>query len=681
MARQLKIEIELDRSKAKEQSEQFKEDQKKLGAELLTDAQKQERAQQDMATRTSQVRKRAALDSKSTAVAAIEAETAAARSSFNAIAGAATAAGKQGKASFADMAIGIGALGTAATAVIATVRGLATEIDKAGKKSREMAAGFVGKRESLAELASLKGQQADNKFTIDQAEFNKRTGLTHEESVRGQTEFMNTAAQHIGDDPGKVSQTIADKMMEGAAKIALGRQIDPGVVMGLAGKMLGAKDYSKMGDQASDTLLGDLNQNLAVLSGGSGDNAQLVSETSKLMASSQNEDETKGVFKDTKDVSKLISVMTEGFPMGQAEAGQALLRGIRGFNKEQKTFLKEAGVTLEDTPFDAIEKIGKLAQAKAAKGKPGTKVQDVIKGVFPDELENRAISVAINTGVSGGAFANREAVAQANAGPAPALAQVADYEASERGQQRMADAGAELEMAKQGAKNSQLNILRKQALAKLIRDKAINTNATNINDYLNQKASFGMIGEAEQKRIDDEAQRMANARAPVGTEPGPLSDLLNFSPTAREEDLNRRMERVRAAGGDPLRDRGAAEDELVRARRDRLAPALAGAVDAAYGVDNGQFSPALPTLPGFRPPQTPAMEAKPGEVAVKWNIAGNRGAGAAGAGADPMTKEQGDKMTQLLERQVRIMEEKGPEQPIPRRIVPANQAPPVQKRN
>lgn len=540
------------------------------------------------------------------------------------------------RASFLDIGAAVGVASLAIRGLKDLLDGVRDAADRAGQKSRELSQGFSSQREQLAELASLKGQTADTRFTLDFAAFNRRTGLTAAESVGAQTAFMNTAAQYIGQGPGKIDQGQADQLMEQASKLALARQIDPRTVLELAGRQLGQRDYSRFGAQAPQTALADLNQQLAVLSSGSGENAQLVRETAKLSASSLSEDALRGVFTSGTDVASMISVLTEGFPEGQAEAGGAALRGIRGFDKRQGAFLRGAGVTPETDVFTALERIRTAAEAEATAGPAGTKVQDILKKHFEDELSARALSVLVNRGVSGGLFGARADVAGANQGPGPALEQIAGYQASERGQQRLAEADVASANLETAAQNSRLTILRTQAIASLRRQGGIDTTETNINDYLNQKVPFLNIGADSQKRIDTEVQNMLSARTPAGMTTGRAGDLFNLTPTAREAELRRRIDELGAAGVNPLAAVGG-EDLEVRRRRDEgwlgfAANSLfgtgqeggisAGPARPAMGAQGGDHGPRIVELlqkqnqlleqglPGGRR-QPPVLQARP----------------------------------------------------------------------
>jgi hypothetical protein len=410
--------------------------------------------------------------------------------------------------------------------------------------------------------------------------------------VAAQTAFMNSGAQFVGKS---MSKGQAEVFQQGLATMGAARNIDQSVMSDLGGRLLGMKDYSKFGDRAAEMALGDAQRVISVLSAGQGEEGQLSREVGKLAATAQSEDETRGVFQDPAEVAEWISVMAEGKVEGQAEAVQTGLRALRGFARPKggKT-LAAAGVTPKDSPQEALRKVGEWAKTEA--DKQGLLPQDVLNKSFDDSLGAEAIGVLYNRGIAGGAFEEREETAAA-AGPEAAAGANAAFLRSRTGRNRVESADLELARLERGAENSDLHILRTQALARLTRRKEINTNATNFNDFLNQRATLGLTGDAETKRIDDEVQRMLIEREPEGTAAGPLSDMLNISPTAREEDLNARMARIRAAGGEPL---GAADVGVFGAGPGPPAdiPRALSPLDILKSIDKKLGDPNQPPAPG-----------------------------------------------------------------------------------
>jgi hypothetical protein len=528
---QLRVEIDLDNSKAREQARAFRAEQRKLNDQLLSDAQVQERAQVELVRQTNREKVKAATESMAQArTAGVD--------SFAAV----TAAAELSRAGVA--------------ALRSMIDGLATAYDKAGERSRALSAGFAATREGLGNLAYLQGTTATDEFVLRQARFGAATGMTSAESTALQTAFMNSGAQFVGRGR-SLDEDQADRFQQGLGQMALARQLDPATVATMGGKMLGMRDYSKFGARGAEEALGDVGRTLAVLSAGSGEEGRLATEVGKLAAFSLNEDVLRGTFQDPKDVAKLISTVAESKVEGQAEAAATMLRATRGFARPKGgPSLKAAGVTPSDDPFVAIKKIGDWATLEAAK--EGLKPQDILNRSFDDSLAAETLGAVYNKGVSGGVFAARERTAAEAGGPDVALEKNAEFLRSSRGMARLAQADIVSAQAEVAAKNADLTILRQQATARLIRTGGIDTNAANFNDYLMQKATFGMLGDPQQKRIDDEVQRMLMARSPAGTRAAPLMDMFNVSPTAREDDLNARMARITEAGGNPLSAAGEA---------------------------------------------------------------------------------------------------------------------------
>lgn len=476
-------------------------------------------------------------------------------------------------------------------------------ITDAQQKSLQLTKQFSESRDTLGELATLMGRTADNQFTLDIGRFNRATGFRPEEGRQFLTEFYNTGAQFLGRlGTGDVGQREQEQYRIQAGQLGLARQLEPTIIGDLAGAVLGFRDYSKLGEGASEAALGTLNQALAVLGRGRGANATLARQFSQLAAATLNEDEMMGVFQDPSDLAAVVSIAAEQNPEEAAATVRAVMRGIRGFDKKRTApLLQRAKITPKTEFIPAMEQLAPVVVEEAAR--EGKKVEDVLAEYFEDQLTRTGIATMINRGVVGGGFEDRLRFGRKVQGPAPAEAMIGEYMAGERGQKRMADADVILAELERGAENSKLEVVRRQALAELIRSREIDTATTNIQDYLFNRATFGTLGTAEQRRIDVRARDILNRRTPEAAIPeGGMFGHLRFGAEDIGQAFNRQIAAIEEFGGNPLADvdqAGAAGGKVVGAEKmesaagkhEEAAGMLMQAAKMLMGVFGGDQTP------------------------------------------------------------------------------------------
>lgn len=490
--RALTINLRLAKESAQAQLDSFTGDVARANAKIAADATAAAKAEAEGVERgqakATEARKGAADRAKALA-RGVASETMAADSEaygklkehHSAAAASAESLGSRAKAAAAGAAGGFAAMGTAGvgaiTQMITALPGLLAGMGQlkaaataysdamkaAAQAQQERTKGVLDRFEGYAHLAGLEGATVDTQYVVRKAQQAARVGMKTDELVAAQDAFYASGNQYIGAGAGKkLSRSEADQLTEGASSLALAKGLDPKTVLGLAGKLVGMKDWQKQyGDRADLEILAELKRVLEVNASGSGDDNQLAQETAKLAASSLNDDKMKGVFQKPTDVAKLVSVLTEGFPEGQAEAGNALLRTLGGFDKKKGgKLLSEAGVGRQDDTFTRLRKLATTLQAKAKAGPPGTTIQDVIRENVDDELGGRALAVAVNQGVFGGLFAARDQTVADNAGTGVAPAEIDRFQQSQRGRQRLTDASKVLGQTRRGARTVRQEQLR-----------------------------------------------------------------------------------------------------------------------------------------------------------------------------------------------------------------------------
>jgi hypothetical protein len=443
-----------------------------------------------------------------------------------------------------DFALQAGAIG----AVVSTLQTLGQAATDAGAKSRQFASKFASQRDQAGELAALMERPNDARFNMGQADFSVKTGMRAPERNAFLTELYNSGAQFKGN---KISNAEFDQYAEQVGLLSTAKGYDPAQTGNLAGTVLGFSDYTKYGDQASERALGKVNSGLAILQHGKGRASVLANQFSMLTSSALNEDAMKGTFQDSDEAAMAISIAAEKHDAQAAELVKIATRSLRGFDESQGPLLKKAKITPQTGFIEAIEKLAPVVEAEARE--KNLKPEDILRKYTKDQAESEALGVFINKGVTGGGFAERRKFAEGVQGPDVALRSNREFSTSERFLDRQADAEIEREDLERGAENSKLEIIRKKAIASLANRREIDTTSTLFKDYMVGKTSFGLLGGGDQVRIDEEAQRLIRQTAPKGTDvSGGFLENFNFTPTAREADLNRQIERAEAAGGNPL---------------------------------------------------------------------------------------------------------------------------------
>jgi len=168
----------------------------------------------------------------------------------------------------------------------------------------------------------------------------------------------------------------------------------------------------------------------------------------------------------------------------------------------------------------------------------------------PDLRTARGVSVYLNKGLEGGLFEKRKALGESLKGTAPALGMISEFQASETGRARIADADVKLSETVRGAENSRIDVVNRQALAKLIREKKIDTTDANVNDFLRGLIPFASIDSGKQQRISDEAASIIDMRAKeVGVDP---VNRFVLTSEDRNRNINRTLDTIEGTGKNPL---------------------------------------------------------------------------------------------------------------------------------
>ena len=453
-----------------------------------------------------------------------------------------------GKSGVGSM-IGIGASSALATAGLQKLKMMADQvqaaISKAADESRRLASGLTSDRDRQRELAATLGVKADSRFAVENAKFGKDAAMRLDEAVVFRNQLANSGVQFKG-------QNLTDEgygqYEKKAAALATARGLASDIAGDFFGGVLGLKNYGKALD-APDQALAVGNRQLAILGQGRGEQAVLARQMAMVNASMFSDEAFRGSITSPEEAASLVSVAAEKSPSEAHEMLEATNRGLTDYN-DPKTgpLLQQAKVKSGMSIIEKLKLIKPIIEANARAG--GRTVEEEVSKSFPDLRTARGVSVYLNKGLEGGLFEKRKALGESLRGTAPALGMISEFQASETGRARIADADVKLSETVRGAENSRIDVVNRQALAKLIREKRIDTTDANVNDFLRGLIPFASIDSGKQQRISDEAASLIDMRAKeVGV---PEINRFVLTDEDRARNYNRTIDAIEGTGKNPL---------------------------------------------------------------------------------------------------------------------------------
>ncbi len=429
--------------------------------------------------------------------------------------------------------------------------------EAAAVKMKAVSDKFSGTRDSVRELANLQGKQAgDPAFLRDFAQFNRETGMRRDESIAFQSQLLNSGAQFVGDEAGKnIGVAESREFARQAAALSVARGANPDVAGDLAGRILGTTDFKKFGDQGSEVALGRFNAPLAILDAGVGKSAQLMNQYNMLLGTAFNEDEAKGAFSDVEEMATVISVQAQK-SVGRSFTGvRAAMKGVRDFDNP---LIKKAGITPKTKFQDAIRMLAPVVQAEADARGDGSKPIDILNEYFEDDLTAEGIGTQIEQGVNQRLYDKRAEVGRRARGPEAGLAKIAEFRKTGTFLNREADAFNEQVDIEKGIVSADVDILRKQSIGELRRDKKLDTTGSEMQKYLQGKLAFGLVPDRDRSMVDSHVLGMLSRRGDKGlySYGGELGfpGVKGYTPEGREEYLNERIAAAKAQERDPFHD-------------------------------------------------------------------------------------------------------------------------------
>lgn len=460
--------------------------------------------------------------------------------------------GKSGIDAFASIGLGALSADRAISKLIAGAYELDAALKRAGERQKELAGDFNSGRAKLGELAGqINNGRNDDAFALSQAKFARDALMKQSEALAFRKNFNDSGAQFVGKTiPGTAADPAAGsrKFEANSAKLAKAMGIEPGTVGDFMGTISGIKQF-----KSPDEALGVGYSSLAILQGGSGDTAHLAKETKKLMASLFGDDETKSVTDSPDEVATLISAAAEFAPGQESENARAGVRALRDFKSNKAgPLLKEAGITAQDTPLQAVAKLKPVVEAKAKA--QGVKPMDVLSASVEDITGATALAGYMNKGIDGGIFADRMGKAGGTAG---ALDRIAMFEAGSDGINAATQADQEYAETQLGAQNAAIDLARKAARAKLTASGYLDSPLAEFKDKFSGIIP-GMDLGSKDLMVDMEARDILRKSLPPGATAGLAAkqlagrdDMGNYS-TERTEELRDLINQVNGSGGNAL---------------------------------------------------------------------------------------------------------------------------------
>jgi hypothetical protein len=491
-------------------------------------------------------------------------------------------------------------------------------------------------RDALREIKALEGGKSNTQAVVEATEYQAKTGLTSQEAIEGRTQFLNSGAQFEGK---KISSPEFKQLQEQAGALAAAEGAKPGELLGLAGQLIGTRDFKPFGDNASEEALGQTYRGFKILGRGSGDNPILLKQSQELLASLHNEDAMKGVFQNTDDVFTSISVAAE---KNQGEAATLVKSANKGLREFDNPLIKKAGITPKTQFLDAIKLLDPIVTKEAQDS--GTKVDDVLRKNFEDFRTAEGIGVFLNKGLGGGVIKDRQNYAKGGVidgvdygsglqGTAPALDSIKAAQNDPDGPvaARISNAQLDLSNTKRGSETLLLKAIRTRAEAKLAEPKQpggpqIDTTSTffkdKVLDAVNPDRLFGWAPSTRDRRITDQVkvdlkQRAENAGITFDDKvfKNVIGAPSNIVGQATPESMDKRYatiaEQLQRFGVNPLVDTPRDPSRAGQPLNDKTAEIMQALTQAlventkATQANSQQGQPAGPAAPGQRPIPAP----------------------------------------------------------------------------
>jgi hypothetical protein len=363
--------------------------------------------------------------------------------------------------------------------------GIAARAKETADYIRGITQDFITLRQSLQQVAALTGQQASDKFTVEQAKQAAAAALTPERWKEFQEQFQSYAGAQLEGPQAKLTPEQSQQYQQKVAEFAQARGIQPGQTAELAGSLL---EYAN-GPQDVNKLMASFGRTFQTLEKSRTPVARLLPQMSRIMAYGTTAEEA----------SQLLSVIAPAMPNQEQTGIENTFKAIRNLKLEGK-----GGLYGIKEGMSAFEEVKALAENIQGRTKAGEDLSTVLKDAkIGDMREFRGIQGFAKQGVELGGFERFRRYAQDT--PEDFVDQALKlYERSASGAHARPVAELALEKAKKGEEMAPVEALREQAEIELTREGRLKQNApldwfrflvggltgVNVNQQLIQERAF-----------------------------------------------------------------------------------------------------------------------------------------------------------------------------------------------
>ena len=371
---------------------------------------------------------------------------------------------------FGATTAGVGGIATAGAAaglaaLTETLGAVADAARRASERQRDLAGEFARERDTLREVASMMGKQANAEFVLAQARERTITGLTAAEQRTFQTELLGAGQQQIGRNISPEEfQKFQTLVQQQAAVSGIG---DVGTYGQLAGTILGSRNYNRFGAQAGRTAASETNVAFKLVQEGVGKNPVLAQNMAKGVAALQSEKEFMGIFQGAPETAIAISAMAEAHPDDPETFVRAGIRALYNTGGKQAPLLKRAGITPQMGYFERFRRVSDVLATEAQQRK--VPVQAILPDYFSHEQARGAIAGMMEKGNAAVEKRREKQRLLEKPGAMETMLGEAYQDPTGALQDRLAERQGELADLEQGEETAVLETYRKRAQAEVRR--------------------------------------------------------------------------------------------------------------------------------------------------------------------------------------------------------------------
>lgn len=270
-------------------------------------------------------------------------------------------------------------------AVRSIAMGIAADFKQTAEEIHESAKGFQELRAAMQQIAALKGEQNQTKFTLAQVSEAQAAGLTPQEWIQAQEQFQSVAGAYLEGPAARMDQKQGAAYEQKIASFAKARGMAQDEAQGLGGALL----QFSAGKQTPEDLMKRYGKVYKTLERAPSKAIKLLPQMSRVMSQGFSPEEA----------SQALAIMSEAMP-GEEETGvENTMRAITAARLKGKG--ERLGVKKGMSPMQQIEA---ASRALRAMEQQGVDIDELMKEFAPDARERRGILGFMNKGVTEGGF-------------------------------------------------------------------------------------------------------------------------------------------------------------------------------------------------------------------------------------------------------------------------------------